>query len=111
MVALSEPPPKTQKTKPCLAATVASESEDSSDPEEVDHHVCNPGSSEPPKQTRFPVRIQYTRGSAVGLDEADADQDVSDRIQDLKWAASGAYSRRAREMWWLRRAQCRAARY
>ena len=100
----SELPLKTRKVTPSTAATVASESEDSSDLEEVDQHVSDAGSSEPPKQTRFPVRIQYTRGSASGLDEADADQEVSDRIQDLKWAASGAYSRRARETWWLRRA-------
>ena len=97
----SEPSRKTQTT-PSTAATVASESEDSSDPEEVDQHVNDAGSSEPPKQTRFLVRMQYTKGSASGLDEADADQEVSDRIQELKWAASGAYNRRSRETWWLR---------
>jgi len=100
----AELPLKTMKVTPSTAATVASESEDSSDLEEVDQHISDAGSSETSKQTRFPVRIQYTRGSASGLDEADADQEVSDRIQDLKWAASGAYSRRARETWWLRRA-------
>ena len=100
----SEPPRKTLKSTPSTAATVASESEDSSDPEEVDLHISDAGSSEPPKQTRFPARIQYTRGSASGLDEADADQEVSGRVHDLKWAASGAYSGRARETWWLRRA-------
>ena len=62
----SEPPLKTVKNTPGTAATVASESEDSSDPEEVDQHVSEAGSSEPPKQTRFPVRVRYTH-ARIGI--------------------------------------------
>jgi hypothetical protein len=98
----SAPAPKRLKATFIKAAAVPSESEDSS--EEVDLPACVPDCTVPTKQTRFPVRVPYARGSAVGLDEADADQDACDRIQDLKWAASGAHSRRSRESWWLRRA-------